>query len=182
MLSTRRRAIRFIYEDVIVAGGADDAINCFAKLIVGCAGGVLGASLLAADGHGWLRYGGENILSEIARPQELRPARQLFAAAPVRRFVSHAAADVAVLRSDEAHLWHFCFDFHWFKSRLFYALGQKYELILVLEVVGYILQIRSDIYRSAVGQVVGLAAGLLCKHIEARLRQIGAKQTTAEAS
>ena len=44
-------AIGFVGEDVIVACGADYAVNRFAELIVSCVGGVFVASLFAADGH-----------------------------------------------------------------------------------------------------------------------------------
>jgi hypothetical protein len=45
-------AIGFIRKDIVVACGADYAVNGFAELIVSSAGGVFGAGLFAADGHG----------------------------------------------------------------------------------------------------------------------------------
>lgn len=44
-------AICFVYQDVIVASGTDHAVNRFAELVVGAAGGVFAARLFAADGH-----------------------------------------------------------------------------------------------------------------------------------
>ena len=46
-------AIGFVREDIVVACGADYAVNGFAELIVSCAGGVFVAGLFAADGHGF---------------------------------------------------------------------------------------------------------------------------------
>jgi hypothetical protein len=44
-------AIRFVYENVIVAGGADYAVDRFAELIVGRTCGVFAARLFTADRH-----------------------------------------------------------------------------------------------------------------------------------
>ena len=51
MLAARRRAVGLVNEDVIVARGADHAVDRFAELIVRCARGVFGACLFATDGH-----------------------------------------------------------------------------------------------------------------------------------
>jgi len=52
VFAARRRAIRLINENVIVARGADDAVNRFAELIVCRASGVFRTRLFAADRHG----------------------------------------------------------------------------------------------------------------------------------
>ena len=48
MLAARRRAIGVIQENVVMASGTDDAIDCFAELVVAGFGRVFGARLLAA--------------------------------------------------------------------------------------------------------------------------------------
>ena len=52
VFAARRRVIRLINEDVIVARGAHHAVNRLAELIVRSAGGMFAACLFAADGHG----------------------------------------------------------------------------------------------------------------------------------
>ena len=52
MLAARRRAVRLVDQDVVVARRAHDAVNRLAKLIVRSAAVVLGTRLFAADGHG----------------------------------------------------------------------------------------------------------------------------------
>jgi hypothetical protein len=44
----------------------------------------------------------------------------------------HSGSDVAIFRSNQAHIRHFGLYFHRLKSRLLCALGKEYELILVL--------------------------------------------------
>jgi len=51
VLSARPRTIGLIDENVIVAGGADDAVDRFAELFVSCRCSVVGSTLFAADGH-----------------------------------------------------------------------------------------------------------------------------------
>ena len=51
MLAARRRAVRLINQNVIVARGANHAVNRLAELIVRSAPGVLATGLFAADGH-----------------------------------------------------------------------------------------------------------------------------------
>src|ERR1700675_4618578 len=91
-------------------------------------------------------------------------------------------SDVAVFRGFQAHVWHFGLYFYRLESRLFCTLGKKRKLVLVLQAVAYILQVRSEINRRAETEVVGFSASLLSKHIEAGLRQIGAEPTTADAA
>jgi hypothetical protein len=52
VVAAGRRAIRFVYEDVIVAGGADHAVDRFTELVVRRGCGVFGTRLFATDGHG----------------------------------------------------------------------------------------------------------------------------------
>ena len=53
VLAASRRAIGVINEDVVMAGGADDAIDGFGELVVaGIVGGMLAASESAVHGHG----------------------------------------------------------------------------------------------------------------------------------
>jgi hypothetical protein len=52
VFAARRRAVRLIDKDVIVASRANHAVNRFAELIVRSAGDVFAAGLFAADGHG----------------------------------------------------------------------------------------------------------------------------------
>jgi len=51
VLAAAPRAIRLIDEDVVVAGGADYAVNCLVKLLVPASRGVLAAALLARHCH-----------------------------------------------------------------------------------------------------------------------------------
>ena len=51
VLAADAGAVGFIDEDVIVAGGADYAVNGFVELLVRGGGFVIGAGLFAADGH-----------------------------------------------------------------------------------------------------------------------------------
>jgi hypothetical protein len=52
VLAASRRAIGMVDEDVVVAGGADDAVDGFRERVVsGVVGGVLAASESAVHGH-----------------------------------------------------------------------------------------------------------------------------------
>src|ERR1700692_806422 len=101
---------------------------------------------------------------------------------PVSTIVLHPAFDVTIFRSDQARVRHFSLHFHWLKSRLLCTLGQKGEPVLVLQVSAYILQVRSDVNRSAESEVVGLSAGLLSHQIQAGLCQIRTEPPTAGAA
>jgi hypothetical protein len=48
MLAAGRRAIRVIQENVVMASGTDDTIDCFTELVVAGFGRVFSARLLAA--------------------------------------------------------------------------------------------------------------------------------------
>src|SRR5579863_3984240 len=98
---------------------------------------------------------------------------------PVRTLVLHPGFDVTIFRSHEARVRHFSLDLHWLKSRLLCTPSQKGEPVLVLEVSAYILQIRSNVNRSAECQVVGLSAGLFSRQIQTSLCQIRAESPTA---
>src|SRR4029077_18853112 len=51
VLATTSRVVRVVDQNVIVTGGADDAVYCLAELLVSRCGGMFLASLLSANCH-----------------------------------------------------------------------------------------------------------------------------------
>jgi hypothetical protein len=56
MLAAGRRTIRVVNQDVVVASGANDAVDCFAELFMPGSRRMFAARLFAAQGHEMLSF------------------------------------------------------------------------------------------------------------------------------